>query len=55
MMMKNVRILVAAAACILLGMPLLAEGPVPVIQGMGAEAGAFAGGFRKDRRRRIGE
>jgi hypothetical protein len=26
MMMKNVRILVAAAACVLLGMPLLAEG-----------------------------
>jgi type IV pilus assembly protein PilQ len=39
MMMKNVRILVAAAACVLLGMPLLAEEPVPVIQGMGAEAG----------------
>jgi type IV pilus assembly protein PilQ len=39
MMMKNVRILVAAAACVLLGMPLLAEGPVPVIRGMGAEAG----------------
>jgi hypothetical protein len=39
MMMKNVRILVAAAACVLLGMPLLAEGPVPVIEGMGAEAG----------------
>ncbi len=39
MMMKNVRILVAAAACILLGMPLLAEEPVPVIRGMGAEAG----------------
>ena len=38
-MMKNVRILVAAAACVLLGMPLLAEEPVPVIQGMGAEAG----------------
>jgi hypothetical protein len=34
MMMKNVRILVAAAACVLLGMPLLAEEPVPVIQGM---------------------
>jgi len=33
MMMKNVRILVAAAACVLLGMPLLAEEPVPVIQG----------------------
>ena len=27
MMMKNVRILVAAAACVLLGMPLLAEEP----------------------------
>jgi type IV pilus assembly protein PilQ len=39
MMMKNVRILVAAAACVLLGMPLLAEEPVPVIEGMGAEAG----------------
>jgi len=39
MIMKNVRILVAAAACVLLGMPLLAEEPVPVIQGMGAEAG----------------
>ena len=39
MMMKNVRILVAAAACVLLGMPLLAEEPVPVIQGMGVEAG----------------
>jgi type IV pilus assembly protein PilQ len=39
MMMKNVRILVATAACVLLGMPLLAEEPVPVIQGMGAEAG----------------
>jgi type IV pilus assembly protein PilQ len=39
MMMKNVRILVAAGACVLLGMPLLAEGPIPVIQGMGAEAG----------------
>jgi type IV pilus assembly protein PilQ len=39
MMIKNVRILVAAAACVLLVMPLLAEEPVPVIQGMGAEAG----------------
>ena len=39
MIMKNVRILVAAAACVLLGMPLLAEEPVPVIRGMGAEAG----------------
>ena len=39
MMIKNVRILVAAAACVLLGMPLLAEEPVPVIEGMGAEAG----------------
>ena len=39
MIMKNVRILVAAAACVLLGMPLLAEEPVPVIQGMGVEAG----------------
>jgi len=39
MMMKNVRILVATAACVLLGMPLLAEEPVPVIHGMGAEAG----------------
>jgi type IV pilus assembly protein PilQ len=41
MMMKNVRILVVAAACVLLGMPLLAEEPVPVIQGMGAEAGPY--------------
>jgi len=39
MMMKNVRILVVAAACVLLGMPLLAEEPVPEIQGMGVEAG----------------
>ncbi len=39
MMINNVRILVAAAACILLGGPLLANGPVPVIQGMGAVAG----------------
>jgi type IV pilus assembly protein PilQ len=39
MMINNVRILVAAAACILLGGPLLADGPVPVIQGMGAVAG----------------
>ncbi len=41
MLMKNVRILVAAAACILLaaGGPLLAEEAIPTIQGMGAEAG----------------
>jgi type IV pilus assembly protein PilQ len=39
MMIKNVRILVAAAACVLLVVPLLAEEPVPVIEGMGAEAG----------------
>ena len=41
MMMKNVRILVATAAIVLLGagVPLLAEESIPVIQGMGAEAG----------------
>lgn len=41
MMMKNVRILVATAACVLLGagVPLHAEEPVPAIQGMGAVAG----------------
>ena len=40
-MMKNVRILVAAAAFVLLGagVPLLAEESIPAIQGMGAEAG----------------
>jgi type IV pilus secretin PilQ/predicted competence protein len=41
MMMKNVRILVATAAFVLLGagVPLLAEEPIPAIQGMGAVAG----------------
>ncbi len=41
MMKKNVRNLVAIAACVLLGagMPLLAEETIPMIQGMGAEAG----------------
>jgi len=41
MMMKNVRILVATAALVLLGagVPLLAEESIPAIQGMGAEAG----------------
>ena len=41
MMKKNVRNLVAIAACVLLGagMPLLAEETIPTIQGMGAEAG----------------
>ncbi len=41
MMMKNVRILVATAAIVLLGagVPLLAEESIPAIQGMGAEAG----------------
>jgi len=41
MMMKNVRILVATAACLLLGtgVPLLAEGSTPTIHGMDAEAG----------------
>jgi type IV pilus assembly protein PilQ len=41
MMMKNVRILVATAAFVLLGagVPLHAEEPVPAIQGMGAVAG----------------
>lgn len=41
MMMKNVRSLVATAACVLLGagVPLLAEESIPVFQGMGAEAG----------------
>ncbi len=41
MMMKNVRILVATAAFVLLGagVPLLAEESTPAIQGMGAEAG----------------
>ena len=40
-MMKNVRILVATAAFVLLGagVPLLAEESIPAIQGMGAEAG----------------
>jgi type IV pilus secretin PilQ/predicted competence protein len=42
MMMKNVRSLVATAACVLLGasVPLLAEESIPVVQGMGAEAGS---------------
>ena len=41
-MMKNVRSLVATAACVLLGasVPLLAEESIPVVQGMGAEAGS---------------
>jgi type IV pilus assembly protein PilQ len=41
MMMKNVRILVATAACLLLGagVPLLAEESTPTIHGMDAEAG----------------
>ena len=41
MMNKHVRNLVATAACVLLGagMPLLAEETIPMIQGMGAEAG----------------
>jgi len=41
MMMKNVRGLVAIAACVLLGtgVPLLAEESIPTIKGMGAEAG----------------
>ncbi len=41
MMMKNVRILVVTAAFVLLGagVPLLAEEPIPAIQGMGAVVG----------------
>ena len=42
MMMKNVRILVAMATCLLLGsgLPLLAVESIPAIQGLGAEAGS---------------
>jgi len=41
MMMKNIRILVATAVCVLLGVgvPLLAEASTPTIHGMDAEAG----------------
>lgn len=41
MIMKNVRSLVAVAACVLLGtcVPLLAQESIPTIEGMGAEAG----------------
>ncbi len=41
MMMKNVRILVATATCVVLGsgLPLLAAGAIPAVQGLGAEAG----------------
>ena len=47
MMNKNLRILVATATCVLLGsgLPLQATGPIPVIQGLGAETGAS--GFGK--------
>ena len=42
MMMKNVRILVATATCVVLGsgLPLLAAGAIPAVQGLGAEAGS---------------